>query len=260
MGFCWHIERWVNGFLLNRINILFHLYVRFWRQLPSGVIATLRKRDEKRILVPRNYSASPALEYATSLPDPQAAWLEQRNQVRAKIWKFQQDKEKQDGAYVVQKTNVTPIYTPPLHKPNSQGQLFSRNGGGHFLDSKVLAVPVCDVNSQATDNIKVNGLSTKVVQNNGSLTQISEHRKEADSSKHGDAVASSIDSNLKSEKPATGKEVSHHPDIRKRLASIYGRVLVVDTVSKAKEVVSKLTHQYRHIVHACDTEVCASLE
>ncbi|CAN1318670.1 DNA polymerase I A, chloroplastic/mitochondrial [Linum perenne] len=52
--------------------------------------------------------------------------------------------------------------------------------------------------------------------------------------------------------PANAKEFQ--TDIRNRLISISNNVLVVDNVSTAKAVVSKLTHQYKHHVHACDTE------
>ncbi|KAK3189169.1 hypothetical protein Dsin_028730 [Dipteronia sinensis] len=44
-------------------------------------------------------------------------------------------------------------------------------------------------------------------------------------------------------------------DFRKRLSSFYSKVQVVDNIAAAKEVVTKLTGQYRHWVHACDTEV-----
>ncbi|XWS51898.1 hypothetical protein CRYUN_Cryun11dG0021300 [Craigia yunnanensis] len=44
-------------------------------------------------------------------------------------------------------------------------------------------------------------------------------------------------------------------DIHKQLAKIYDQVLVVDNITVAKEVVLILTTQYRHLVHACDTEV-----
>ncbi|KAM7250748.1 hypothetical protein ACFE04_022631 [Oxalis oulophora] len=43
--------------------------------------------------------------------------------------------------------------------------------------------------------------------------------------------------------------------IHQRLHSIYNKVLVVDNIAVAKEVVKMLTGQYRHLVHACDTEV-----
>ncbi|KAK2635129.1 hypothetical protein Ddye_029921 [Dipteronia dyeriana] len=44
-------------------------------------------------------------------------------------------------------------------------------------------------------------------------------------------------------------------EIRKRLSSFYSKVQIVDNIAAAKEVVRKLTGQYKHWVHACDTEV-----
>lgn len=52
--------------------------------------------------------------------------------------------------------------------------------------------------------------------------------------------------------PIDEKDSTH---LQKRLKSIYDKVFVVDDIIKAKEVVKKLTTQYRHLVHACDTEV-----
>ncbi|KAL8098614.1 DNA polymerase I A, chloroplastic/mitochondrial-like [Apium graveolens] len=43
--------------------------------------------------------------------------------------------------------------------------------------------------------------------------------------------------------------------LREKLNRIYDKVLVVDNIVVAKEIVEKLTNQYRHLVHACDTEV-----
>ncbi|KAL4559789.1 hypothetical protein LXL04_031935 [Taraxacum kok-saghyz] len=51
--------------------------------------------------------------------------------------------------------------------------------------------------------------------------------------------------------PIDFKDSSH---LKKRLTSIYNKVLVVDNISTAKKVVEKLTTEYRHLVHACDTE------
>lgn len=44
--------------------------------------------------------------------------------------------------------------------------------------------------------------------------------------------------------------------LRQRLDLIYDDVLVVDNVFVAKEIVGMLTNQFRHLVHACDTEAC----
>lgn len=53
------------------------------------------------------------------------------------------------------------------------------------------------------------------------------------------------------------KERSSHPsELRERLTSIYDKVLVIDNISMAKRVVEKLTNEYRHLIHACDTEAC----
>ncbi|KAL2473007.1 DNA polymerase I A [Forsythia ovata] len=52
------------------------------------------------------------------------------------------------------------------------------------------------------------------------------------------------------------EQISHESkNIFERLRSIYDKVLVVDNISAAREVVGLLTNQYRHLVHACDTEV-----
>ena len=42
---------------------------------------------------------------------------------------------------------------------------------------------------------------------------------------------------------------------RKALAGIYDKVLVVDSIDSAKNVVQLLTTKYKNFVHACDTEV-----
>lgn len=47
---------------------------------------------------------------------------------------------------------------------------------------------------------------------------------------------------------------AHLPDLEK-LICIYDKILIVDNISMAKRVVEKLTTQYKHLIHACDTEV-----
>ncbi|KAM7504160.1 hypothetical protein LguiB_003064 [Lonicera macranthoides] len=57
--------------------------------------------------------------------------------------------------------------------------------------------------------------------------------------------------------PINGAEAKsvEQTDLRERLNLLYDKVLVVDNISIAKEVVEKLTNEYKHLVHACDTEV-----
>ncbi|KAA8548691.1 hypothetical protein F0562_000375 [Nyssa sinensis] len=45
------------------------------------------------------------------------------------------------------------------------------------------------------------------------------------------------------------------PDLLRKIACIFEKVLVVDNISAAKKIVGMLTNQYRHLVHACDTQV-----
>ncbi|CAA7048432.1 unnamed protein product [Microthlaspi erraticum] len=74
---------------------------------------------------------------------------------------------------------------------------------------------------------------------------------------------------LKAGKSSSGGKVSNEDEVafgkvekntesskvRENLKKIYEKVLIVDDVSAAKDVVAKLSSQYRNIVHACDTEV-----
>jgi hypothetical protein len=56
-------------------------------------------------------------------------------------------------------------------------------------------------------------------------------------------------------KTSTSNEAYYQPDLHERLNSIYDSVLIVDNLTIAKEVVRMLTNKYRHLVHACGTEV-----
>ncbi|KAI3466232.1 hypothetical protein Pfo_022895 [Paulownia fortunei] len=44
-------------------------------------------------------------------------------------------------------------------------------------------------------------------------------------------------------------------ELHERLSQVYDKVLVVDSIPAAKQVVSMLTTQYKNLIHACDTEV-----
>ncbi|XP_056694182.1 DNA polymerase I A, chloroplastic/mitochondrial [Spinacia oleracea] len=52
-----------------------------------------------------------------------------------------------------------------------------------------------------------------------------------------------------------GTQMDDQQKLRMKLCSIFDKVLVVDNVTVARKVVHKLTHEYKHHVHACDTEV-----
>ncbi|KZV33486.1 DNA polymerase I B, chloroplastic/mitochondrial-like [Dorcoceras hygrometricum] len=48
-------------------------------------------------------------------------------------------------------------------------------------------------------------------------------------------------------------------ELRKRLSKVYDKVLVVDSITAAEQVVNMLTNQYKNHIHACDTEACIDL-
>ncbi|VAH53496.1 unnamed protein product [Triticum turgidum subsp. durum] len=55
--------------------------------------------------------------------------------------------------------------------------------------------------------------------------------------------------------PAKAPLSKEAKDAREALATIYDKVLVVDTVESARSVVQLLTTKYKSFIHACDTEV-----
>ncbi|KAG9454098.1 hypothetical protein H6P81_007002 [Aristolochia fimbriata] len=63
----------------------------------------------------------------------------------------------------------------------------------------------------------------------------------------------SIDTHVKKRDPPKGR-ADHHSVHLEKLVRIYDKVLIVDSVLAANRVVKKLV-QYKHLIHACDTEV-----
>lgn len=45
-------------------------------------------------------------------------------------------------------------------------------------------------------------------------------------------------------------------ELHRKLSQVYDKVLVVDSIAAAREVVRKLITKYKGFIHACDTEVC----
>lgn len=104
--------------------------------------------------------------------------------------------------------------------------------------------------------------SGKEIQSNGSLLgKTSKVTKGTDSGPSKDEAGNVINgdkSNKKSSESKAATSVNSKEDLRKMLNRIYNKVLIVNSVSIAKKVVGMLKGEYRHLVHACDTEVCLS--
>ncbi|KVH99126.1 3'-5' exonuclease domain-containing protein [Cynara cardunculus var. scolymus] len=120
----------------------------------------------------------------------------------------------------------------PAHNGNTQ-----KHGHDVMHNSKSL-----ELKQEVSENTPVNGV----------------HRMDSQSEKRsaGRTDKSSAAANADALKetyivPLDSKNSTH---LRKRLMSIYEKVLVVDNISLAKEVVRKLTTQYRHLVAAIDVK------
>ncbi|XP_059662506.1 DNA polymerase I A, chloroplastic/mitochondrial-like [Cornus florida] len=150
-----------------------------------------------------------------------------------------------------------------LHGKNAQGKDEGLQGRSDYeCRSSKYSVPASiNVSGSMSNHPRQKDLNSahtlsKDDQPNGLLSEnLSEERKETSRKLFPASTTDSADE--KYIEPITDEEArgvcqSH---LRERLAHIYDKVLVVDNISVAKEVVRMLTTQYRHHVYACDTEV-----
>lgn len=140
------------------------------------------------------------------------------------------------------------------HMPaSSQHKYRSKNTSDHNIGGPTHYLREQDSSSAQTflKGMQPNGLSSR---------QLLEEWEERNLEKlHGGTIdehqKDAIDSNTVNGGSIKPKTV-HDPNPRKRLLDIYDKVIVVDSITNAEEIVRKLTNQYRHCVHACDTEAC----
>lgn len=104
-----------------------------------------------------------------------------------------------------------------------------------------------DVHPNGTQNRGYNGSATNNVSQYGEKEKDS-HHKESD-----------LSNNAVQTRTEKFTVASGATDLRKRLYTVYDKVLVVDSIPAARKVVNMLTQQYKDLIHACDTEVCIYL-
>lgn len=156
----------------------------------------------------------------------------------------------------------------PLYNPSVQGQIFAGDIGCETMTndcaSNVLAYPEkIQAGNKHISRNNVNSTaphhSRKVVQSNGSLSMKPlEDREEANFIFSRDRAADAIENDESNERsiiPAMGTHAFSQLEARRKLSKIYEKVLIVDDIYVAKKIVRKLTTQYKHLIHACDTEV-----
>lgn len=141
------------------------------------------------------------------------------------------------------------------YKPLSKGSHL--NGQ---LSSKIMEAKLEKANKPregyASDQIRdsVNGTDTKVVtvKGKGVIQERATNKMEKNAIQSMETdVVNGTETKIVSDEGTGLAQVI----LRERLGAMYEKVHIVDNLSAAKEVVSKLTNQYKHLVHACDTEV-----
>ena len=148
--------------------------------------------------------------------------------------------------------NFTEGAKRPLLKSSSQQLEEIRFDG---LD---VSKEVTSLKREKTANSMLSDVESRVAQ---LAHKLSQDKTLAQSGKHA-AIAENVAQHLekinglKTDSPSQGSENVVKPDnLRERLTSLYGKVLVVNSVPVAKQVVWMLRNWYSHLVHACDTEV-----
>ncbi|PRQ31693.1 putative DNA-directed DNA polymerase [Rosa chinensis] len=156
-----------------------------------------------------------------------------------------------------------------LYETNGEGSNVDRvNGYAHDSPDVVASVGIDNpsvekVNGYAHDGPRL-GVATpprsgKEVKSKGPLLgKTSKVRKGIDSGPSKDEPGNVMNrdkSDVKSSESKAATPVHSKEDLRKTLNNIYDKVLIVNSVSIAKKVVRMLRGEYRHLVHACDTEV-----
>ncbi|XP_050217139.1 DNA polymerase I A, chloroplastic/mitochondrial [Mercurialis annua] len=270
-----------------------HPLPRFWVE-PSGLVVNLPGRDEKRRLTSINYATACSLETVPKLVGgSKRSWHQEaqrlhkdRPQQKSKILpdynmgntRVKNEIAEDSSDYVVSgNARVTNSiakegsrYTVVNKSKIANPKVVPKQGSENERLERARAIAADYMNNQAIDRVMLNGssvpksLKLDAQTDTLSTVKILENEKGRHCNEIEDVGVNQTDHMLTNGKIATisdakkssnTKEATNPPDVRTRLTSIYGNILVVNDVLMADKVVSKLTNEYRHLVHACDTEV-----
>ncbi|KAF7831385.1 DNA polymerase I A, chloroplastic/mitochondrial-like [Senna tora] len=142
-------------------------------------------------------------------------------------------------------------YASKVLVSNGQQQALSKNGGRNLLVLQDHGEPV------SSPAIHSKSCNAKVLTDSKSVdSQSIESRLVISKDKSIEVNGNHcLDTSAKFKTKETEKYITGDLKLRNKLCSIYKDILVVDNISLAKKVVRMLTNKYRHLVHACDTEV-----
>lgn len=141
------------------------------------------------------------------------------------------------------------------YKPLSKGSHLNGQLSSKIMEAKLeKANKLREGNASAQIRDSVNGSDTKVVtvKAKGVIQERASNKMEE---KAIQSVATDVVNGIETRIVSDGGTGLDQVTLRERLGAMYEKVHIVDNLSAAKEVVSKLTSHYKHLVHACDTEV-----
>ncbi|KAL3006871.1 hypothetical protein AAZX31_08G302400 [Glycine max] len=196
------------------------------------------------------------------------AWAEASNKLSKNKKEIQADNKFRVASNAVTSTGQEQAVS--MNHDHAQQDL-DEPASSSVKDSKVLTdtkrvgtqlkVPPSEICKEKSDKVNDNhGLDTTAKDATSvEKARSTEHTnvKRATNATTGKKARSTKQTTAKGETNATFKKAhsTEQSKLRGRLCSIYEDILVVNNISLAEEVAKMLTVNYRHLIHACDTEV-----
>lgn len=220
-------------------------------QRPSSVVFNgewiLLSEPNRARMVPKTNKVGNQTEVGETVnhqvPGTVSAWRDEANKFRARHGQVSRNLD--DGSYF----NGSSVPVPPAPSAPSYGTSQKIDYGFKPRGNSTCA-------TIRKESIGVMQSEPVVTLPNKNL----EVRSEVDVRLQGDGKPKPLVSGKSSGKASNVNPVkvekSNEPSkVRANLRRIYDKVVVVDTVPAARNVVAKLVDQYRNLVHSCDTEV-----
>ncbi|KAK4851578.1 hypothetical protein QYF36_016504 [Acer negundo] len=191
--------------------------------------------SKKNNLSPNHFAKEPNAKLSRKTPEPKSIQT-----MKGKIPPYPKNESLQDGSSYTEES--VSCKQELLQNSKSPGHLISVPSGTEPKDigSGIEAVDYVDGDSKTNNSSPPNAKLSRKTPN----VCKKEPKQTNDTAQKKCETKKSVQEDAKTQE-----------NLRKRLSNFYSKVLVVNNIAAAKEVVRKLTGQYRHCVHACDTEV-----
>nr|XP_027190378.1 DNA polymerase I A, chloroplastic/mitochondrial-like isoform X2 [Cicer arietinum] len=155
--------------------------------------------------------------------------------------------------HALDKSSSYPSNTNTIAFSNSKKPTISENEGHNFM--------LQDLHEPDSSSVQHSILNSKVLpdtervdtESNDSSLEFSEEKIDRVNGNH--SLATTAKDKTQAKSAVAMIRSDEQLKLRDRLCSIYEDILVVNNLSHAEEVAKMLTVNYRHLIHACDTEV-----